>query len=119
MEEEAYEGKDRARTAYGDPLSQVTSFNYMGASSCSRGQQLAVSGAQPQAHQTEVGVSESDIDQRGIGCPYIGTYLLGSGAIGSSIQVIDMGTDAAYEKGVGQIPPLGGLQYYRMEAVEG
>ena len=56
-----------------------------GTSSCDRGRQLAVSGSQPQERQTEVGVSDSYIDQGGSGCPYIGTDLLGGGAIGTVV----------------------------------
>ena len=35
----------------------------------------------------------------------IGTYLIGGGAIGPAIQVIDMGPDTVYAEGVGWIPP--------------
>ena len=81
-----------------------------GASSCNRGRRLAVSGAQPLARQTEVGVADSYLDQGGSGCTYIGTYLLGSGAISPAVWVRDMSTGAAYEEGVGQIPPQDGPQ---------
>ena len=53
---------------------------------------------------------DSHIKQGGSGCPDIVTDLLGSGAIGPSIQVRDMGPDAAHEYDVGRIPPQGGLQ---------
>ena len=78
-----------------------------GASSCDRGRRLAVSGAQPQALQTEVGADDSYIDQGGIGCPDIGKDLLGGCEIGTDIQVRDIGPDAAYEEGIGRIPPQG------------
>ena len=75
-----------------------------GASSCSRGRQLAVSGAQHQERQAEVGAADSGFDQGGSGCLYIGTDLLGGGAIGPAIWVRDMGTDTAYAEGVGRFP---------------
>ena len=68
---------------------------------------MAVSGAQPQACQTELGAAESYIDQGGSGCPDIGTYLLDGGAICPAIRVRDIGPDAAYEEGVGRISPQG------------
>ena len=37
------------------------------------------------------------------------TDLIGSGAISPAIWVRDMSTDAAYEEGVGRIPPQGSL----------
>ena len=76
-----------------------------GASYCVRGRLLAIRGAQPQARQIEVSAADSYIDQGGSRCPYIGTYLLGGGAIGLTIWFRDMGPDAAYEEGVGRIPP--------------
>ena len=66
-----------------------------------------------------MGAADSDIDQGGGECPYIGTYLIGSGAIGSAIWVRDMGPDAAYEEGVGRIPPLCGLQADGTAAMQG
>ena len=66
-----------------------------------------------------MGAADSDIDQGRRRCPYIGTYLLGGGAIGPAIQVRDMGPDAAYEEVVGHIPPQGGPQADRTAAVEG
>ena len=90
-----------------------------GMSSCNRGQRLDVSGAQPQARQTEVGAADSYTDQGGSGCPDIGTYFLGSGSISPAIRVRDMGPDAAYEEGVGRIPPQGGPQADGNAAVEG
>ena len=90
-----------------------------GASYCDRGQRLAVSGAQTQACQTDVGAADSYIDQGGRGCPDIGTYLIGGGAIGTSIRVRDMGPDAAYEEGIGRIPPQGAPQDDGTAAVEG
>ena len=53
---------------------------------------------------------ESGIEQGGIGCPDIGTDLLGGGTIGPDIWVRYMVPDAAYEEGVGRIPPQGGPQ---------
>ena len=90
-----------------------------GASACERGRRLAVSGSQPQARQTEVGAADSYIDQGGSGCPDIGTDLLGGGAIGTAVRVRDMGPDAAYEEGIGRIPPQGCLQSDGTEAMEG
>ena len=57
-----------------------------------------------------MGAADSDIDQGRRRCPYIGTYLLGGGAIGPAIQVRDMSPDAVYEEGVWRIPPQGGPQ---------
>ena len=55
-----------------------------------------------------MGAADSYIDQGGSGCPDIGTDLLGVGAIGTAIRVRDMGPDAAYEEGIGRIPPRSG-----------
>ena len=90
-----------------------------GVSSCDRGLQLAVSGAQPQVRHTEVGAADSYIDHGGSGCPDIGTDLLGGGAISPVIQVKDMGPDASYEEGIGRIPPQGGPQADGTASVEG
>ena len=62
---------------------------------------------------------DSHIKQGGSGCPDIVTDLLGSGAIGPSIQVRDMGPDAAHEYDVGRIPPQGGLQADGAATTEG
>ena len=72
-----------------------------GASSCSRGQKLSRSGAEPQACHAEVGTADSGVDKGGSECPKIGTDLLGSGAIGLAIRVRDMGPDTAYAEVVG------------------
>ena len=45
------------------------------------------------------------IDQVGGGCPDIGAYLLGIGAIVPAIRARDMGPDTAYAEGVGSFPP--------------
>ena len=90
-----------------------------GASSCNKGRQLAVSDAQTQARQTEVGTADSYIDQGGSGCPDIGTDLLDGVETGPDVQVRDMGPDAAYEEGVGQIPPQGGPEADGTADVEG
>ena len=66
-----------------------------------------------------MGAADSDIDQEGNGCPDIGTYLLGSGAIGLDVRVRDMGTDTVHEEGVGRIPPQGGPQADGAETAEG
>ena len=66
-----------------------------------------------------MGAADSYIDQVGSGCPYIGTDLLGSGTIGTYVQVIDMGPDAAHEEGIGRIPPQGGPQADGAETAEG
>ena len=55
-----------------------------------------------------MGTADSEIKQGGIGCPDIGTYLLGGSTIGHAEWVRDMGPDAAHEDGVGRIPPQGG-----------
>ena len=52
-----------------------------------------------------MGTAYSGVEQGGSGCPDIGEDILGSGTIGTDIQVRDIGTDAAYEEGVGQISP--------------
>ena len=52
MEEEARPGTGRALTAYGDPLSQVTSFKYLGQVLAAEGQQMAGSGAYPKERHT-------------------------------------------------------------------
>ena len=57
-----------------------------------------------------MGAADSYFDQGRSGCPYIGTYLLGGGAIGPAVWVRDMGPDAAHEEYVGRIPPQGGPQ---------
>ena len=49
--------------------------------------------------------SDSGNEQGGRGCPYIGEYILGSGTIGTTIQVIDMGNDTFYAEGAWRIPP--------------
>ena len=64
-----------------------------------------------------MGASDSYIDQGGRRCPDIGKYLLGSDAIGPTIWVRDMGPDAAYEEGVGRIPPQDGPQDFGTAAV--
>ena len=66
-----------------------------------------------------MGAADLYIDQGGSGCPDIGKYLLGSGAIGPAIRVRDMSPEAAYEEGVGRIPPQGGGQADRTDDVEG
>ena len=65
---------------------------------------MAASGAQPPAHQAEVGAANSGAEQGGSGYLDIGTYLLICGGIGPDIRVRDMGPDIAYAEGVGQIP---------------
>ena len=65
---------------------------------------------QPLARQAEVGAADLGNDQVGIGCPYIGEYLIGSGTIGPYIRVIYTDPDTAYAEGTGRIPPKGGLQ---------
>ena len=52
-----------------------------------------------------MGAADSDIGQGGSGCTDIETCLLGGGEIGPAIRVIEMGPDAAYEEGVGRLPP--------------
>ena len=52
-----------------------------------------------------MGAYDLGIEQVGSGWPYIGTDLIGGSAIGPDVWVIDMGPDAAYEEGVGRIPP--------------
>ena len=49
----------------------------------------------------------------------IGTYLIGGGAIGPAIQVIDMSPDSAYEGGFGRIPPQGVPQADGLSTVKG
>ena len=66
-----------------------------------------------------MGAADLYIDQGGSGCPDIGTDLLGGGAIGPAIRIRDMGPDAAYEEGIGRIPPQGGPQADGTAAVEG
>ena len=66
-----------------------------------------------------MGTDDSYIDQGGIGCPDIGTDLLGGCEIGTDIQVRDMGPDAAYEEGIGRITPQGCLKADGTAAVEG
>ena len=65
---------------------------------------MSSSGAQPPARQEEVGAANLGIEEGGIGCQYIGIYLIGGGAIGPAIRVRDMGTDTTYAEGVGRIP---------------
>ena len=50
-------------------------------------------------------MADSGIEQRGGGCPEIGTSLLGSGVTCRAIQVRDMGPDTAYAEVVGQFSP--------------
>ena len=52
-----------------------------------------------------MGVADLGIEQGGSGCMDIGTDLLGIGIFGHAIRVRDMGPGAAYEEGVGWIPP--------------
>ena len=52
-----------------------------------------------------MGAAKSGVEQGGSGCPDIGTYLIGGGAIGTDLRVRDMGTDTTYAEGVGRIPP--------------
>ena len=90
-----------------------------GSSSRGRGQRLVVSGAEPKARQTEVGASDSYIEQGGSGFPDIGKYLIGGGAIVHYVRVRDMGPGAANEEGVGRIPPQGGPQADGVTTAEG
>ena len=53
------------------------------------------------------------------GCPDTGTDLLGCGTIGTAVRVRDMGPDAAYEEGIGRIPPQSVPQADGTAAVEG
>ena len=55
-----------------------------------------------------MGAAELNIDQVGSGCSDIGKNLLGGGEMGPAIRVRDMGPDAAYEEGIGRIPPRSG-----------
>ena len=48
-------------------------------------------------------VDDSGIEKGGSGLPDIGTYLVVSGAIITSIRVRDMGPDTDYAEGFGQI----------------
>ena len=57
-----------------------------------------------------MGADKSYIEQGGSGCLDIRTYLLGGGAIGPAIPVMDMGNDVTYEEVVEKIPPQGVLQ---------
>ena len=66
-----------------------------------------------------MGAADSYIDQVGSGCPYIGTDLLGSGTIGTYVQIIDLGPDAVHEDVVGRIPPQGGPQSEWAATAEG
>ena len=50
-------------------------------------------------------MADSGIEQEWIGCPNIGTDIIGGGTIGPNIQVRDMSPDTAYTEGAGQIPP--------------
>ena len=96
---------ERSPTAYRVPLSQVTSFKYLGQFYCSRGRRLAGSDAQLLLRQAEVVAANSDADQGGRRFQDIGTDIFGSGAIGPAIRVRDMSPDTAYAEGVGRIPP--------------
>ena len=94
-----------ALTAYGVPLSQVTSFKYLG-------RVLEIEDNKwPEVLRATLGVSdiigaaESDIEQVGSGYPNIGKYLLGGCAIGPSIGVRYTGLDTTHEEGIGSIPP--------------
>ena len=63
------------------------------------------SDAQPLACHAEVGTTDLGIEQGKSGSSDIGEDLLGGGEIGPAIRVIEMGPDAAYEEGVGRLPP--------------
>ena len=54
-----------------------------------------------------MGPAESDIDQGGSLCTDIRIDLLGGSSIVNAVRVRDMGSEAAYKEGVGQIPPQG------------
>ena len=66
-----------------------------------------------------MGAADYDIDQGGSGCPEIRVDLLGGGAIGPTVWVRDTSTDTAHEKGVGWIPPQGGMLADCAETAEG
>ena len=65
---------------------------------------LCTRGKPPEC-QAEVGTANSGTEQGGSGCPDIGEDILGSGTIGTDIQVRDMGPDPAYAEGARQILP--------------
>ena len=50
------------------------------------------------------------IEQVGVGCPDLGTDILGGGAVGPAIRIIEVGDEATYWECVGRIPPQGGTQ---------
>ena len=52
-----------------------------------------------------MGAANSGVEQGGRGYPNITIDILGGGAIGTDIQVIDMGPHTVYAEGVGWIPP--------------
>ena len=72
--------------------------------------QLVGGGTQPAEGMDEVGDADASHDQGGGGCPDLGTDILGSGPVGPTVRIIDVGDGATHQDGVGRIPPQGGLQ---------
>ena len=52
-----------------------------------------------------MGAANSGVEQGGRGYPNIRIDILGGGAIGPDIQVIDISPDTVYAEDVGWIPP--------------
>ena len=48
----------------------------------------------------------------------LGTYILGGGPVSNNLRVRDVGHDPTHQKGVGRIPPRGGLQADRKAILE-
>ena len=53
----------------------------------------------------KVGKADAGLDQGGVGCPDLGTDILGGSSSGPLVQVRYVGDDAAHWEGVERIPP--------------
>ena len=65
-----------------------------------------------------MGATDKGAEERGCGCPDLGTYILGGVPVGNVLHVRDMGDDPTHQEGVERIPPQGGLQADREATLE-
>ena len=106
-EEEAWAGTERTITAYGIPLSPVTS-QVPWDNLLSGGQQLDRSIPQPSEGTAEVGTDALDAEQGRTRCPELREDLRGGGSGVHALRVGDVGNEIAHWEIFGRIPPQGG-----------
>ena len=49
--------------------------------------------------------ADAGLEQGGGGCPDLGPYLLGGGAVGPVVRIRNVGDNVVHLEGVGRIPP--------------